>query len=322
MVEKWFQHVEADDFDAFRDLGAFVSPARSYVLWRWYKGDGGRIEKDDLISYAHVALVELANAPDGEFRRHPGRFWAAAKQAIDWRVQRVLYEREGAENVRSDHYDEIEGMDPADSYTQLRIRQEYSLLQVALAEAIAVLPRRHKIILALRFFEQSSLGKMGAMIGSSDKPPFNYVAALCAHLLWCAKREVSERGELDRPPLPRIRAKYEEPLERAAAEAAARYGMDADTWLGWVQRSYVADVSCLVDIVNTANGHMIHYTQPKVDRAADVEYVETMDPAPRTIGELRERTGWGWPRCTEALTVWRRRHGIETLKNGHAAVAA
>lgn len=321
MGEKWFQTLDADDFNVFRDLTAFVGPARAYALARWYKGPGGRLEKDDLVSHANVALVELANAEDSEYHHHPGRFWVAVKQNIDWRMQRVLYEREGVENVRCDHYQEVEKKDPADSYTQLRIRHEYSLLQAALGDAIAVMPRRHKIILALRFFEQNSLNTMGGMIGSTNKPPFNWVAAICTYVLWHAEREVTERRDPGRPSLPKIREAYIEPLERAATAVAAEYGMDADEWLGWVQRAYVEDVSCLVDILDTANGRVIHYVKPKVDRAADVAYVDSMEPRPRTIGELKERTGWGWPRCKAALDVWRRANGIEVLKSGHVAAA-
>jgi hypothetical protein len=322
VAETWFREIEDGDFNVWRDLGVFVAPARNYVLRRWYNGPTGRIEKDDLVSHAHVVLVELANAKHGEFHEHPGRFWAAIKQSIDWRIQRVVYEREGRENVRSDHYQEIEE-DPEFTYSQLRVRQEYSLVQVALCDAIAVLPRRHKIVLALRFFEQHSLAKMGGMIGAkTNKAPFNYVTALCAYLLWYAKCEVSDRGILERPPLPKIADQYIEPLEVAAADSAAAYGMDSDEWLGWVQRCYLADVSYLLDIMDTGNGHMIHYVQPRVDRAADVAYVESMEPAPQSIAELKERTGWGWPRCEEAIAVWRRAHGIEAPKNGNAVRAA
>lgn len=293
--------------------------AHAYVVSRYGRKEDRRyLSHDDLKSHADYALVKLlqADLPD---KLHGAQFWVMLRNNIDWEFNRVWRAKDIHEGVIGS-YDAVgrdDDREPGDRISSLRVAHRDSLIVGMMADHIATaVPTALKVILGLFFFEELNQEEVGELAGAAKQTIQRWMKEMCEHIVDHARTQVIEHP-IEPRPLPKMAPLYvANILANAETFIQERYGVDLPSWLGWVQLSYRVDVSYLVDMIDSGNGHRIRRDKPRLDRAADVATLEQMDPLPATVNEVMERLGWAHSRARLTIMEWRRKHGIETPPGG------
>lgn len=301
--------------DAQRALEVFHWPSRAYAVARWRSDNRVYFAPDDLASVALLTLVEAVGRME---MRTWVEAWGYIKRAIDYAMLRAQFEDR---NVGLRSIEEQEN-NPDDQRTALRVVQRIPIVHHGITERIAVMPSAAKAVLAARFFERMPMSQISHTLDLTPKITESLLVKSCLHVLGHAKQLASLTPPRELPKPIQVRTEQADTIrERAQSYASETYGCDVSSWLGWVQRSYEADVSYVLDMIDTAHGHGPKIYLPRVDRSGDVDHLDTLWPPPRSREDVATRTGWNHHRATQALREWRNTRGIETPKNGPAADA-
>ncbi len=307
------------------DYMQFEGRARAYAVRKWSSYNKLYFAPQDVASMALLTLCEVAN-DDRVDAGIPETWWGLLKLRIDSHIMSEKFkkwandpDKVGTITVTWEN-DDGTIVDPAEVHTSLRVRDGDQLMLHDLADTIARVPRPLKIALALRFFEGHQLDSIAARMGATKRVPTRWVRGTCDHLLDQARRMVLAAPATTEVKVPTVDSDYAALLEESTETyVQKKYGVDVSSWLGWIQLAYRVDVSFILDMLDVANGHKLQVYTPRIDYSADVDHLDTLDPRPVSRADVQQRTGWGAPRSTAALSAWRRRHGIDAPMNGAAA---
>lgn len=301
-------------FDAFHDSDALYQHYDKFVTgfavkkYHWLQGRSCLLAVDDIVQLARIALLEVSQEwPQLRLTRDRGQyedreFWRYLETAIRGgvlgearRLQRhhhdewdrsidaiqEAFDTPGQHISSSDATALIEG----DERTSLRVGRSsatWMMTHEAAVDYFAILPRRHKIIIALRYFDDMTLPAVKRLLGRYAGDPSTLSARAIES--WRAYVRTLFLDDADNvAPLKARNRGGDEPyaLTRFVRE---RYGSDVDGWLGFVTRCFREDVSYMVDIL----GHDVYvppgaygatlspFQQTQVDvwRAAGVSIAE------------------------------------------------
>jgi hypothetical protein len=178
-------------------------------------------------------------------------FWSVVKRRTTWEVTDFFSARfKDPESL--DTLVDAEVPDEDLIRTQLNMHQSVSFTHEQIARFITTLSPRDQLFLAMRIFEEMPVAELAKMNSTSGASVSAAVMRSTKQVLAYSLTMVSD---LEMPE----RSKYSVPSTRIPQQMtdwiSAKYGLALDDYLQYVACCYKADVSYLVDMIDTANGH-------------------------------------------------------------------
>ncbi len=251
--------VDFDDPEAI--IARMLRPLRGHIVNRyaWMERRGGcLVTVEDLIQVASLELVKLATEwttkRPAEMLVDEGRvFWSYLQKIVKTTVLDCLNENLDPQQVDLDeqgaygsgHASDIDD-EPRTSVRTPAVSFNWAMLSEEIVDYFAVMPRRHKVLIALRYFEELTFDEIGVLNGMSKESVFKIVGPAVESWRKVTQGIYAEK----RWGVARITGSPWEAPAAVEEFVQARHGIDVTEWLGFVTRCFRADVSYLVDALS------------------------------------------------------------------------
>jgi len=284
------------DFTA--DISGWTSD--DYVLRFWYYVQGyvtnkwghhaRNIADAQVSDMQGVAIETLINFARDEYKplcerlgatpTDPRLFWSFVKRQLNWKLADYFAD------LRNDQTIEDDEEMPSLTWmrTQFSKHVDSSTLQNDLATALAQMNHTDQTLFALYYFEEMQRNDVCEVLGLSSNGINVRIRQAAERLLHAAMGLTTELQPLDG------RQPVDWDLSRADQWTRATYGVPLPTYLEYVTIHYRADVSYLVDILNTANriyGRRYHYEENPRAQARGARLTDEQ------VNEIRRRLANG-----------------------------
>lgn len=237
--------------------------------YRWMENRGNcLLTIDDLVQVASIQLMKLAERWDdilaerGQTRDgNGGMFWKFLEHQTKQEVLRY-YEKVAKANrpahASADDIEENPGGYTPEVRTALARLQQPSIVHQDIAAFFDTLPRKDKMYIALRYFDELSYAQMADVLGANKNTTTNLTVRIVDR--W---RDYARNQFTDHSVVVGRRVEWEwEPTETLLTYIQNRHRVDLPEYLGWVSLCLRADVSYLADILSTQRTEAVSAREP------------------------------------------------------------
>lgn len=223
---------------------------------------------DDLVQIASIELMHLTSEWDqilagmGKTRDgNGGMFWRFLEKRVRDAVIKYYDKVAHAKRAASSSIDDIEANPDhysIEARTALARLQQPSIVHHDIAGFFDTLPRKDKVYIALRYFDELSYAQIADLLGAHKNTTINLTRRIVDR--W---RDFARNQFTDHSVVVGRRVEWEwEPTETLLTYIQNRHRVDLPEYLGWVSLCLRADVSYLADILSTQRTEAVSAREP------------------------------------------------------------
>ena len=281
----------------------YVKPAAyRYRVWmlsdRKYRDAAKVLDFDDIAQIGAIAAVHVCDRLE---ERHPDdidpyRFSAWLKMEMNGRVRDAMEEhaRKSADEIPDEDEDPrtaLRAPDTAGDHMTLR----------ALADTLREAPAALRAVAGMFLVEEMRQSDVAELLAVSQVSVSNWIRGFAIRACGLAQNVITDHPWTP-DPWPAVGTAI---LPQVDAWTRNRYGVTAETWLGWIDGSFATDAGYLCDLYGISFGRRIRHMPAQYDLDDDLRQLDLLDPPPRTIKDVQARCGFGVRRATAVLSAWR-----------------